>query len=761
MKVVYSAPLSTEQEKIVYSISKECGIMQDTARILVCRGIDSVDKAVRFLNPGKHNFNDPFLLDGMVDAVERLKIALKNQEKVLIFGDYDADGICATTVLYNVLKDFGLNNVLFVTPEREEGYGLSVEKIKTFNLDGKLSLVVSVDCGISDFDKVEELKKLGIDVIITDHHEPPEILPDCIKINPKIKNQAYPFKELCGAGVAYKLGYALIGDLANEYLDYVSLATIADSMELLYENRDIVTEGLKIFNSQNIKKAFKYLLLDNTKTITAQTIAYILSPRVNAGGRMGDSACALKLLTTTSEREMVETAEKLNQYNLLRQVVCDEIYSQAKEQIDKEKLDLDKIILVKNEEWKTGVVGIVASRLVEEYCRPVIVFAGHGEDLKGSARSVEGINIFNALTSVSDILSAFGGHAQAAGVTVLKENFDLLRKRLNEEIEKISESVETEKKIFADLECKNKLTIKFAKEIDRLEPFGIGNKKPLFAVRETLVYPESLKHGSPHFKFDTSVIEMLNFNGEKDNEILKTPIKKTLVFETNVSTYKGQDSLKGFLRYVAPDYSDLKDIKWLVLENELLKLKNDSYNVELSALPKNALSGKTAYVLTDVDNVDLISFNKKLPRSLFTADNSVQGDMVLISPRLIPACVNNVVYLDKPLSIFNTDAKLYFLSDKIGYKFIEKLSIDRRDFVGGYNYLSTLVGKKYLSPSEIIEIYHPEIDREQFVFSTLVFFELGIFYQEEGVIKRENSIMRPLDNSVIFTAVKSIKEKSL
>ena len=272
MEIIYGKTLTAEEVSLVKSISKECDILFDTARLLFYRKIDTPIKAKKFLNPDKKWFNNSFDLSGMQDAVDRIELAKARNENVLIFGDYDADGVCATTVLNFCLKEYGVKNLRLYVPERDEGYGLNVETVSTLNAEVKIDLLITVDCGISDFDKIETLKGLGIDVVVTDHHEPPEVLPDCIKINPKLDGQSYPFDGLCGAGVAYKLGCALIGDSADKYLDFVALATVADSMDLVDENRDIVACGLKLYNNPStLRLAFHYLLGENNKTVTAQT----------------------------------------------------------------------------------------------------------------------------------------------------------------------------------------------------------------------------------------------------------------------------------------------------------------------------------------------------------------------------------------------------------------------------------------------------------------------------------------------------------
>ena len=359
MQVIYNDKLTPYTTERIKSLAKECGILFDTARLLFYRNIDSVEKAKRFLNPDKKNFISPFLLKGMSVAAERIKQAKENRERVLIFGDYDADGISATTVLFYCLKEFGINAKTII-PEREDGYGLNVEKIIA-ETNNNIDLIITVDCGISDADKIERLKELNIDVIVTDHHEPPERLPDCTIINPKIQGQEYPFSGLCGAGVAYKLGSALIGAAADKYLDFVALATVSDSMDLIDENRDLVYEGLKLFSANKIRPCFKFLLSDNQKTVNAQSLAFSIAPKINAGGRMGDANLALKLFMAQYLSEISAISEKLKLLNVERQIECDNIYKEAKQLIVKYDLINDEIIMIYDEKWRTGFLGIVAA----------------------------------------------------------------------------------------------------------------------------------------------------------------------------------------------------------------------------------------------------------------------------------------------------------------------------------------------------------------------------------------------------------------
>ena len=556
MKIAYPKILQDSETETIKEIASGCGILTETARLLYDRGVKDTYAAKRFLNPDKSHFLDPFLLNGMQAAAKRIQKAAENAERVLIFGDYDADGICAAAILGGSLKKLGINPIITV-PEREEGYGLNIEKIERINSESKIDLIITVDCGISDAEKVKELKSRGIDIIITDHHEPPEILPDCVCINPKIKGQAYGFDGLCGGGVAYKLAVALIGEKANAFLDFAALATVADSMDLISENRDIVAEGLKLINSSP-RQAFKIFLGDGAKTVSAQTLAYAIAPRVNAGGRMGDAATALKLFLSEDENEIFDLAVKLNVYNATRQELCETALQDAEKIIADTGVSSDRIILVKGE-WNVGILGIVAAKLTEVEGKPVIVFAKSGAGYKGSARSVEGINIYDAICAVKEYLIAFGGHSQAAGLSVSEENFQPLRRAINLYAEKAFFGAEKEKEIAVDMVAESEISLRLAEEIERLEPFGVANRRPLFAttVNKTVMTP--LKESSPHYSFTTKAVEMLDFNGVNDVPVLAYPVPKTLVFELNISTFRGKRSIKGFLRNIVCDFESVAD----------------------------------------------------------------------------------------------------------------------------------------------------------------------------------------------------------
>lgn len=760
MKIVYGKPLTQEENFSVDKIAKKCDILFDTAKLLFYRKIDTPEKALRFLSPGKNGFYEPLLLSGMKEAVDRLYVAKERDENVLIFGDYDADGICAATVLYNCLKEYGIKNIRIFVPEREEGYGLNAETVTRLNAEFPIDLLVTVDCGISDCDKIEAFKKSGIDVIVTDHHEPPEILPDCIKINPKLKGQKYPFGGLCGAGVAYKLGYALISDKADVYLDFVALATVADSMELVGENRDIVSEGLKLFNKPStLRLIFKYLLGEGVKTVTAQTLAYVVAPRVNAGGRMGDANSVLCAFTEIRPDKIFDFAVKLNEYNIARQAECDNIYNEAKEKIKRHSLHKKDVILVKDEKWRAGFIGIVAAKLVEDYSRPVIVFAGHENYLKGSARSVEEINIYDAISSAKELLIGYGGHSQAAGVSVSKENFALLDKALNNFVKSGCGKLETERKLCAEWEIDEPVTIRFAREIDMLEPFGVGNRRPLFTTTINKTDSVPLKSGSAHYSFKTKALEMLDFNGEKNVLPLSMPIDKSVVFEINLSIYRNRESVKGYARAVYPDYGDFSAVKTYVTENEIKRLLSDDVKyTELSAIDKKEIVGNgTLYAVSDPENLKNYPELKSLPTTLFYPEGKGATDCVVVSPAEIPERFDRVIYLDKPLSVCKTEVPVYFASEACGYKFLDLLSVERSDFARIFALLKGLNGKPFKGCADFASRYAEDENQAMFVFATEVFLELKIFTVKNGLFTFDKKVKNALTNSKLYSKIYILK----
>lgn len=758
MKIVYQPQLNIVQNACANEIARALSISYDTAKLLFCRGIDSVDKAKRYLSPGKKWFNNPILLDGVESAVKRIKIAKENNEKVLIYGDYDADGICATSLTYFCLKEFGID-CLTLIPERADGYGLNVELIERTFLDEKIDLIITVDCGVSDAEKIEILKDKGIEVIVTDHHIPPEILPKCITINPKISGQKYPFDKLCGAGVAYKLCSAIIGEQADKYLDFVALATVADSMDLVEENRDIVFEGLKIFNSKSVKLPFSYLLSTGVKKINSQTLAYSIAPKVNAGGRMGDAKCALDLFLSTNAKVAYEHAVKLVDYNLERQAECENIYVSAKELITKNRLDDYEVIVVASKDWKIGLTGIVASKLVEDYNKPVIVFAYQNEYFKGSARSLGNLDIFDVINSAKHLTVDFGGHSGAAGVTLKEENIDAFRAEISKYVADKNLNVSLEKEIFVDVLLEKELSIQFATEIDMMEPFGVANRKPLFAVKENALLSKPLKEGSVHYYFNTKAVQILDFNGEHNVYGLSLPTYKTLIFEPNVSVFNGKISLKGYLKKIVNEFDGFMDLRYHAFYQQLLSVSayNDySENVEYIPYKNVTINGGigTLYVLSNAENYYKYDL-EKLEKFYLKDDSQNCVNKLIFAPDAIPEGYKTVVYLDKPMCFLHTTAKVFCVDITDG-SMISKVSVLREDMARCFTVLSSFNGVEI---NDIVSflIDNNIDDLEQMIFAFAVFNELGFFTISNGKFIKLDAPKNALTNSSLYCKISNIK----
>ncbi len=493
------APWSDEKYKAVLAAQqKENALL---AGILAARGITDPAEALTLL-AGEEELSDPALLTDMDAACQRIWQAIDNGETIAVFGDYDVDGVTATALLYQHLKGMGAT-VKCMLPSREgDGYGLSKNAIQSMHNKG-CSLIVTVDNGISAVEEAEFAASLGMDLIITDHHLPPETLPKAVAVvDPRREDDHSPFKGLCGAGVAFKLCAALDGCPPEEMLDYcgdlAAVGTVADVMPLVGENRTLVKAGLQQLQ-QTDRPGFGALLEEvglAGKPITAENISYAIAPRINAAGRMDNAVTALQLVLCEDPDRAGELAHRLNEINAHRQETEQQIFKAAEELLEQqpERLD-DRIMLLWGRDWHPGVIGIVASRLVERTGRPVIVVTidEHGEG-KGSGRSVQGFNLHACIGSCADLLVRYGGHAMAAGLSVREENLPELRRRLNEWAARECPVLHT-----PPLTCDvtihlDRITVESVRHLDQLAPYGAENPTPVFLLQSTVVdgvYPVS------------------------------------------------------------------------------------------------------------------------------------------------------------------------------------------------------------------------------------------------------------------------------
>ncbi|MDB2074655.1 single-stranded-DNA-specific exonuclease RecJ [Clostridium paraputrificum] len=473
------------------------------ARLLANRGIVNKKEASLFLKGTVNDLNDASLMKDMKKAVSIIKGAIEEKKKIVIYGDYDCDGVCSTTILYRTLKKLGANFDYYIPNREDEGYGMNSDRIRKLKSEGA-EVILTCDNGISAMEQVEVAKELGLTVIITDHHDIPyiekegnriNVVPnsDCV-INPKQGNCEYPFKELCGAGVALKFSMELVNAMGRSFSElydlfqYAAIATICDVVELLGENRIIVKEGLKLINNTSsigLKALIKATGLEG-KEISEYHFGFVLGPCINATGRLETADLSVELLITEDEKYAEELAKKLYDLNVERQELTFDSVESVISKVEEEITNGEKVILVYDEGIHESIAGIVAGRVRERFNLPAIVMT-KGKDMpKGSARSIEGYNMFEELNKCKEYIEKFGGHPMAAGLSVKEENISLLRKALNSKCTLSDEDIIPVIKIDSPLEIKY-LDESLVEEIESLRPFGKGNGSPLFAVKNIKV----------------------------------------------------------------------------------------------------------------------------------------------------------------------------------------------------------------------------------------------------------------------------------
>ena len=481
-------------EEVVYKLSKELSIDKTIVRLLAQRGISSFGEAKNFFRPSLNDLHDPFLMKDMQLAVDRIDKAILSNENILIYGDYDVDGTTSVSLMFSFLQTLTPNLTTYIPDRYAEGYGVSYQGID-FADDNDFSLIIALDCGIKAIDKVAYAKNKGIDFIICDHHKPGEEVPNAVAVlNPKQIDCNYPYKELCGCGVGFKLVQALaskrnhsIEDLLP-YLDLVATAIAADIVPITGENRVLTYHGLEVINSNPRTGIHAIIHQLSKKILTITDVVFIIAPRINAAGRIKHGNAAVELLTETNFEKALEFAKAINEHNTERKELDRQITKEALQQIEENNEQDRFTTVVFDESWHKGVIGIVASRLTETYYRPTLVFTKSGEMLAASARSVKGFDVYEALHECEEFIEQFGGHKYAAGLTLKPENYEGFKKKFEEVVsESIPQELLTrEIAIDAELDLCD-ITPKFFRILQQMAPFGPQNMKPVFktnAVRD-------------------------------------------------------------------------------------------------------------------------------------------------------------------------------------------------------------------------------------------------------------------------------------
>ena len=549
-------------------LSDSLSISPVISQLLINRGIRDIDKIKSFLNSDVSELYNPFLMKGMSEAVLRIKRALAKKEKIFIHGDYDVDGVTATALLFFTLKEFGAEPVYFIPDRLTEGYGLGSNGVEEA-VKIKANLVITVDCGISSHEEVDALNKHGIDVVITDHHEPPRILPNAhAVINPHQKGCAYPDKNLSGVSIAFKLCQALSAELNSrnfwKHLDLVSLGTVSDIAPIIGENRILVKEGLKLLKNGGSNKGVKALIEASgikKDKIGAFEIGFILGPRINAAGRLGYAGIAVELLLTEDDARAKELAKKLNEANQERQKIEKNTLKEAISKIEKDINFKDhRVIVLHNEDWHAGVMGIVASRISDRFNRPAILISTKDGIGRGSGRSIENFHLFEALASCEGFLKEYGGHQYACGLTILEENLPGFIKLINELAAGSMKTDDLAQALSIDMDIGlDTFDYKTTEDIASLEPFGEGNPEPIFCSRNLrLARPVRVLKGE-HIKFQVTdgkkSFEAIGFGMAKDGDIelaLRNCSSFDMAYTVSINNWQGMNTIQLKIEDIKP-----------------------------------------------------------------------------------------------------------------------------------------------------------------------------------------------------------------
>lgn len=545
--------------EIVKKLSAELNIPEAIATVLVGRNFDSFDSCKSFFRPDLSHLYDPYLFSQMGIAVQRIEVALKERQKIVVYGDYDVDGVTSTAFLVRVLRSLGANCDYYLPNRLTEGYGLSSAGIQTM-INGGAQLIITVDCGVTSVNEIQIARNAGIDVIVTDHHEPKEIFPDAIAIlNPKVPGSNYPDTSLAGVGVVLKLCQALgistgKGDeLWRPYLDLVALGTAADIVPLTGENRIIAKFGFELLMN-SLNKGINALVAQQGlagKRLSTSQIVFQIAPCINAVGRIGDPRRGVELLLTEDTSSAAAYANELRQANLERRsldsAVAEEAFLWVDENCNPEQ---DFGLVVGNQNWHVGVIGIVASKLVERYNRPSILLSiGADGVARGSGRSVPGLHLLEALNECADVLDSFGGHAAAAGLSIRSCHIEEFRSRFNKVVAKKLTQEELVPVVMADAEVAlTSISPKFCRIIKEMEPFGPGNMRPVFISRDLQNrYPPRIV-GSNHLKLSVTeggvVMDAIGFNfGDRMKEICEAG-SMSLAFTLDENEWNGKVTMQ-------------------------------------------------------------------------------------------------------------------------------------------------------------------------------------------------------------------------
>ena len=625
-------------------------------KLLLTRGIKTDEEIYEFTNPLTMNLTKPEAFCDMQKSVERIVKAVDNNEKIVIYGDFDADGVTSTSLLYKTLSYIGAN-VDFYIPNREtEGHGLNSKALVKIMTNKKPKLIISVDCGISNIEEINFLHSFRIDVIVTDHHEAPETLPNAYAIlNPKSPNaldetltakQINSLASLAGVGVAFKLAQALLNsygklEYISEILPFVAVGTVADVVPLIGENRYFVTKGLELISAgkhYGLKRLLESASLWEGKPVTSETVAFGIAPRINASGRLDTVDAAIKLLISENPHEIELAISALNDFNSVRQTLTQETFEQADEMVKKEGNRNPAIILF-NDQWQVGIVGIVASKLVEKYYKPtfLMTYSEETKQIKCSARGIEGLHLYECICEIGELLDGFGGHSLAAGLSFSPEKtpFKLVKDSLNKVIKDALNGKNLKPFINIDMELSpDDITTELPEDISRLEPFGASNPAPIFSISNCILKQKQIlkeKHLKLTVEKDGSVFTCLKWN--TPNLPLEAGCSIDIAFQPELNTFNGNTSIQLMIKDIHSP--DLKEDE----QEQISSIKIYDHRKKSDILPQ-----VNDYIKNSKLNIKVFAENKQIKDALSKYDGLKDN---IVSRNEIDTC-DAIMFFDYP-----------------------------------------------------------------------------------------------------------------
>lgn len=773
-------------KKLITMLSASLGISEDLAEVLVARGLNTPDEAKAFLFADIEKLTPVFAYRGMTEASDRIKQAIDRQETIVIYGDYDCDGVCATSILYMFLKSTGVNCYYYIPNRKREGYGINREALEEIADSYYPDLIITVDCGITSKVDIEyAMNDLGIDFIVTDHHEPPEDLPDCIVVDPKVDRNPETFNELCGAGIALRLCEAVGGkDVLMYYIDLCAIATIGDIVPLLEDNRIIVSYGLQIVNSR-ARLSTKLLLevagVKPETKVKSDDIAFKIVPRINAIGRLSDSTKAVEMLVDNDYFYVKSLAEQANNFNIDRQQFTNDLVADALTKLENFDLVNNRIIVLYSDKWEAGVLGIASAKITSIFHRPSILLTLDGEVYKGSARSVEGVNIYECVASCKTFLTAFGGHQMACGVTVPKENIQAFIFALNEYARGLDKSAFLPYEKY-DLERDfSAMTFEDIAELDMLQPCGMAN--PLVKYKLTVENPKfSQITTTNHIKLkrDDSM-ELIYFNGYSNILNINSSNNVDILSSFGVEVYENRKYGQGIVENVQFDWNNFNfdeeylaikymylakydnesvfKVKYISQDEVLNEIENDLYGVCFLAFSKATFNSYKKLLgdkllRCDYKNLSDINPYNRLVLDLDLKENLVYYKKIVILDTLPSLGIIDYIKLNMNAQVVMVDNNFvqnYKLLVKAKFPNVDEM---RSIFV---KFKNVLAKKNRINNFGVaFEEYAKEYEKNPIAFyiAMFVFYELKILKLDKQGFFIDFNVKTSLDNSQIYNRIK-------